>query len=104
MYDDNIVNGTKFNLSIDIGFDKSQNYSQQELQTLGFVRRGDTVTVKWSSIDKFVYKFWSTLAFSAGSVGNPFASPVQIQGNVKGALGVWGGYGTAFYTVIDSIK
>lgn len=103
VYDDNIVNGTRFPLTLEIGYDRSKTYTNQEMQTMGFVARGDTVTIKWSAIDKFVYKFWQTLSFSEGSVGNPFASPVQIQGNIKGALGVWGGYGTNFYTVIDSI-
>ncbi len=103
VYTDNIINGTKINLDIDLGFDHTKNYSRQEYQTIGYVRKGDTVTVKWSAIDKHVFTFWETLSFSEGSVGNPFASPVQVQGNVKGALGVWGAYHSKYYTLIDSL-
>jgi hypothetical protein len=104
VYNDNIINGTSIPLTIDLGFDKSKTYTQSEYQTIGYVRKGDTVTVKWSAIDKNVFTFWETLSFSEGSVGNPFASPVQVQGNIKNALGVWGGYGSKYYTLIDSIK
>jgi hypothetical protein len=103
VYDDAIINGTIVPLTIDLGFDKSKTYTQQNYQTIGYVKKGDTVTVKWSAIDKNVYTFWQTLIFSAGSVGNPFASPTKIQSNVSNALGVWAGYGANFYTVIDSL-
>lgn len=104
VYDDDIINGTKLPLSIYLGYDKTQNIPQNEFANIGYVRKGDTVTIKWSAIDKRVFKFWETLSFSASSVGNPFASPVQVETNVKGALGVWGAYGNYFYTIIDSIK
>ena len=103
VYDDAIINGTIVPLTIDLGFDKSKTYTQQDYQTIGYVKKGDTITVKWSAIDKNVYTFWQTLIFSAGSVGNPFASPTKIQGNVSNALGVWAGYGVNFYTIIDSL-
>ncbi len=103
VYDDNIINGTIVPLTVDLGFDKSRTYTQKEYQTIGYVKRGDTVTIKWSAIDNRVFTFWQTLAFSAGSVGNPFASPTKIQGNVSDALGVWAGYGATFYTIIDSL-
>ncbi|MBL7765161.1 MAG: DUF4249 family protein [Chitinophagaceae bacterium] len=104
VYDDAIINGTRIPITIDLGYDKSKTYTQTEYQTIGYVRHGDTVTLKWSAIDRSVFRFWETLSYSAGSVGNPFASPVSIQSNVPGALGVWGGYGSSYYTVIDSIK
>ncbi len=104
VYNDDIINGTKVKLDINLGYDKSRQLSPQELQSLGYVKKGDTVTIKWSGIDKNVFAFWQTLTFSAGSVGNPFASPVQVQSNVKNAIGVWGGYGSHYYKIIDSIK
>jgi hypothetical protein len=103
VYDDNIINGTMVPLTIDLGYDKNKTYTREEFENLGYVRKGDTVTIKWSAIDKSVYTFYQTLTFSAGSVGNPFASPTKIQGNVSGALGVWAGLGTQLYTIIDSL-
>lgn len=104
VYDDGIINGTRIPLSIDLGYDKSKQYSQDEFQTLGYLQRGDTVTLKWSAIDRGVFKFWELLAISAGSVGNPFASPTKVQGNVKGALGVWSAFSPIYYTVVDTLK
>lgn len=104
VYNDDVINGARFPLTIDLGYDKSKQYSNEEFQTIGYLRKGDTVTVKWGAIDRGVFKFWETLAFSAGSVGNPFASPTAIQSNVSGALGVWGAYNTLFYTITDTLK
>ncbi len=104
VYDDGIINGTRIPLSIDLGYDKSKQYNQDEFQTLGYLQRGDTVTLKWSAIDRGVFKFWELLAISAGSVGNPFASPTKVQGNVKGALGVWSAFSPIYYTVVDTLK
>lgn len=104
VYNDDIVNGVRIPISIDLGYDKSKQYSNSDFQTLGFLRRGDTVTLKWSAIDRGVFKFWETLSYSAGSVGNPFASPTKIQSNVKDALGIWGGYNPTYYTVVDTIQ
>lgn len=103
VYDDNIINGTMVPLTIDLGYDKTKVYTREEFETIGYVRKGDTITVKWSAIDKSVYSFYQTLAFSAGSVGNPFSAPTKIQGNVSDALGVWAGLGTKLYKVIDSL-
>ncbi|MBP9933344.1 MAG: DUF4249 domain-containing protein [Chitinophagaceae bacterium] len=104
VYNDDIINGARFPLTLDLGYDKSKQYSNEEFQTIGYLRKGDTVTVKWGAIDRGVFKFWETLAFSAGSVGNPFASPTKIQSNVSGALGVWGAYNSLFYTITDTLK
>lgn len=104
VYSDDIVNGTKVKLNITLGYDKSKEITNQEIRTLGMTRKGDTVTIRWAGIDKGVFNFWNTLSFSAGSVGNPFATPVQVISNVKGALGVWGAYNSKYYTIIDSIK
>lgn len=104
VYDDAIINGSRFPVTIDMGYDKSKTYTNEDFQTLGFIRRGDTVTVKWAAIDKKVFKFWETLVYSTSAVGNPFASPVKVQGNISGALGVWGGYNAQFYTITDTLK
>lgn len=104
VYDDNIINGLKFNISLDLGFDRNREYSTEEFQYIGYVKKGDTVTVKWSAIDKPVFRFWETLAFAEGSVGNPFASPTKVQSNLTNkAVGVWAGYGNYYFTIIDSL-
>lgn len=96
--DDAIVNGTQIDIQLSAGFNRMDTINRQ---TLGYFYRGDTVIIKWSSIDKSVFDFWRTLEFSYGSTGNPFAAPVKVTSNISGgALGVWAGYGNTYDTLI----
>jgi hypothetical protein len=96
--DDAIVNGSKVDIQLAAGFDRMDTIN---LQTFGYFYKGDTVIVKWSSIDKGVFDFWRTLEFSYGSTGNPFAAPVKVTSNISnGALGVWAGYGNTYDTLV----
>jgi hypothetical protein len=98
-YNDEIINGSSIRIVLDAGYDRSN--PDLNLDTYGYFFRGDTIVLKWSAIDRATYDFWSTLDFAYSSTGNPFASPVQILGNLKGgALGVWAGYGTTYDTLI----
>lgn len=98
VYDDAIINGTQVDIQLSAGFSRMDTFN---LQTFGYFYKGDTVVVKWSSIDKGVFDFWRTLEFSYGSTGNPFAAPVEVTTNISGgALGVWAGYGSTFDTLI----
>lgn len=67
--------------------------------TFGYFWRGDTITVKWCTIDQDHYDFWSTLEFNSGSEG-PFASFTRVKSNINGGLGIWGGYGASYHTLI----
>lgn len=103
-YDDAVINGTKFTITFDLGFDQSQNLTGDDLFNQAYAKKGDTVTLKCSAMDHGTYMFWSTLNIAKNSSGNPFATPIKVQGNVSNAVGVWGGYGTTYYTIIDSLK
>lgn len=97
-YDDNIVNGTTVDFGISAGINKADSFDRA---TYGYFYKGDTVIVKWSSIDKSVFNFWQTLEYAGLSTGNPFASPVEVSTNISGgALGVWAGYGSTYDTLI----
>jgi hypothetical protein len=98
-YSDELINGTPFNTVFPLG--ENRNRSELEFDSLGFAHPGDTVTLKWCAIDKASYDFWSTFEFALGTIGSPFATPIKVKGNVSnGALGIWGGYGTSFHTII----
>lgn len=103
-YDDAIINGTKFTITFDLGYDHSQTLTGDDLFNQAYAKKGDTITLKCSSMDYGTYKFWSTLNIAQNSSGNPFATPLKVQGNVQNAIGVWGGYGTTYYHIIDSLK
>lgn len=96
--DDQLVNGTTFEIPVDAGIDKNK---KQDQTSDAFFELGDTVTLKFCNIDKATWDFWRTLDFAFNSNGNPFSSPTKILGNVSGgALGYWGGYTVAYKTII----
>jgi hypothetical protein len=97
VFDDQIIDGTSYTVSVDKGFDKNAEFSD----STAFFRKGDTVTVKICNIDKVTYDFWRTYEFSFQSIGNPFSSPTKILGNISnGALGYFGGYAAQYRSII----
>jgi Domain of unknown function (DUF4249) len=85
---------TKFNLA------KSEpRNSGANFDTYGLWRRGDTVSIKFCSIDKGHFTFWQTLEFNANNSG-PFSSYTRVQHNVTGGMGVWGGYNATYFDAI----
>lgn len=101
-FDDLLVNGTTYEVEIPRSLDRNTRENFDERPTF---RRGDTITVKFSNIDKATYDFWRTTEFSYRAAGNPFSSPVKILGNVSnGALGYFGGYANQFKTIIIPIQ
>ncbi|MFY0254272.1 DUF4249 domain-containing protein [Chitinophaga sp. 30R24] len=97
--DDQLVNGTTFEIPVDAGVNRNEKL---ELDTYAFFDRGDTITIKFCNIDKATWDFWRTLDFAYNSNGNPFSSPTKVLGNVPGALGYWGGYTVTYKTIIIS--
>jgi hypothetical protein len=99
VYPDDLVNGTTIDsLVLEAGYNRSKNVNRD---SLGYFFKGDTVTLKWCSIDKSVYDFYRTYEYATGTIGNPFASPVSVLTNIKGgALGIWAGYGAKYKTAV----
>jgi hypothetical protein len=60
---------------------------------------GDTITVKWASIDEATFDFWNTIEFARANQG-PFSTYTRIESNINGGIGVWGGYSVSYYTKI----
>ncbi len=98
-FNDQIVNGKPItNIPLYAGYDKAQNVNEDSLR---YFFPGDTVTLKWSNIDKAVYEFWNSAAYASNALGNPFASPINLKTNMtNGALGVWAGYGSTYTTMV----
>jgi hypothetical protein len=96
-FDDYFIDGTTYELQVDKGVDRNLDINFDE----NFFRRGDTVGLKLSNIDKATYDFWRTMEFSYSSVGDPFSTPTKVLSNIKGdALGYFGGYSSQFRTII----
>jgi len=67
-----------------------------------FFQLGDTVSIKFCTIDKSHYEFWNSFQNEAFNSSNPFASSLSIiKSNVEGdGLGIWGGDGVRYYNLI----
>lgn len=95
---DEAVDGTSFNFPVDRGYARSAELEEPE--DLSYFEMGDTVVVRFCSITREHYNFWSTLEEDLRNQGNPFGSPTIIQSNIEGGLGIWGGYGCDYDTLI----
>jgi len=72
----------------------------QDDKELFYFKKGDTVDIKLTSIDKEHYEFWRTIEQEVLMGGNPFMFPAVIRHNVTNAIGVFGGYSITYYRLI----
>lgn len=101
-FDDAFFNGKTIPADLFIGFNDREPDENEFISKSSYSSVGDTISVRLSSMDARVYRFWKTLDFAEGSIGNPFASPIQVQSNISnGAFGVWAGYGNKYKTIIN---
>ncbi len=93
VYDDLVINGAEFFFPLDRPVPAGE---QPSFETFGYFTLGDTVTVKWVTIDRATYDFWNTLEFVRNSAG-PFGGPTKVVYNIEGEnfIGIWGGSGVS---------
>jgi hypothetical protein len=97
-YSDEVINGTQFQTILAAGESRG---STKGFDSLGYFYPGDKVTLKWCATDKAVYDFYSTYEYALGTLGNPFASPIQVKTNISNnGLGIWAGYGSIYTTLV----
>ena len=65
----------------------------------GYFKIGETVSIKFCTIDQTAYTFYNTYYTQQVQGGNPFASSSPVIGNIQGGQGIWCGYGTSYKTV-----
>ena len=96
VFKDDFINGKTFDFAYVHGDDPADDEGQQ------FFDYGDTVIVKFSTIDRRVYRFLNSFEDNVVNSDNPFASPSSVPSNISGnALGVWAGYGVTLDTVVS---
>lgn len=97
VFDDQVIDGTTFEVQLFRGIDRNDPPSADN----NFFNKGDTITMKFCNIEKPAYAFWSTWEFAFQGIGNPFAQPNKVIGNISnGALGVFSGYAARYKTII----
>ena len=86
IYDDGFISGQ----TVEFILNNGSRVKEHDPTSFGLYKVGDTLTLKWTSIDEAHYDFRKTAEFSKAQ--GPFSSYVRIKGNVSDALGIWGGY------------
>lgn len=85
---------TKFNL-----FKSEPRDAESDPSVFGLWKRGDTISIKFCTIDKAHFDFWNTLEYNANS-GGPFSSYTRVKHNINGGMGIWGGYNASYFDTI----
>jgi hypothetical protein len=98
VFDDQVIDGTTFTVQLPQGIDRNNPPKPDS----SFFKRGDTITLKYCNIPQSAYTFWSTWEFAFQGIGNPFAQPNKVLGNISnGALGAFCGYAVKYKTIIS---
>lgn len=93
--DDALFNGKKFEFPLQKAERRGADFTPE---TFGLFKRETTAIIKWCSIDKAHFDFWNTRDFASNS-GGPFSTYTRITTNIKGGLGIWGGYAISIDTL-----
>lgn len=93
VFDDVLINGKDFEFRLMRPKVPGEEFDQT---TFGLFRTGDSVSIKWACIDESHFNFWNTLEFNKSNQG-PFSTYTTINSNIKGGLGIWGGYSSRIY-------
>lgn len=100
-YNDEYINGWSFSFPMYKGRGFWQEWGEQETNndndevdgstgaTTGFWNIGDSVSLKWSSLDRKSWDFWRSLEFN--NPAGPFGAPSEANSNINGGLGVFSG-------------
>lgn len=105
-FDDKFIDGKTFDFAYNRGTDPNDANAaaEEDSKDDGYYRNTDTVYIKFCTIDNNTAKFYTTYEASLQSNGNPFASPTTIISNINGgALGVWGGFGCVYDTIMPTL-
>jgi hypothetical protein len=101
-FEDRFINGKSFEFGYNRGQMNNSDKEDDQDESLerGYYKRGDTIVVRWCTYDQANYNFWRDAESQYSSNGNPFSNPAPITGNIQGGLGVFGGYGVSYDTII----
>jgi hypothetical protein len=100
VFEDKFINGKSFDLGYQRGNFSNSTKEDDINEEKYFYKRGDTIVIKFCTLDRAHFEFWRTEETQVQNNGNPFGSPAPVIGNIEGGLGIWGGYACTFDTII----
>lgn len=102
-FDDKFINGQSFDFAYERGRVPNSKDPDDYNEERGYFKKGDTVTLKFCTIDRASFNFFMRMDQVIYNSGNPFSSPASVPTNIKPAkeaLGLWCAYGVSTHTVI----
>lgn len=100
VFNDEFINGQKFQFFFGRGSVPGSKAADDTDAEAGYFKTGETCVVQFCTISYDAYQFYNQYYYQLNNVGNPFGSPAPVTGNIKGGLGIWCAYGTAYDTVV----
>ena len=101
VFDDKFIDGKSFDFAYDRGHHPNSQEEENYNDEAHMYKTGDTIVVKFCTIDRESFLFFRSLEQGAMSNSNPFGSPTPILSNIsENGLGIWGGYGAVYDTII----
>ncbi|MCF8193855.1 MAG: DUF4249 domain-containing protein [Bacteroidia bacterium] len=102
VYDDQFFNGQSLDFVLPRGKEAYLFNDSTTFDEFGLFRAGDSIQIKWASIDRTNFLFWSGLAQATGGSGGPFGAQPVVTTNLRAlrgrVLGLWAGYGSVHYS------
>jgi hypothetical protein len=99
VFEDRFINGQSFDFAYARGQVPNSTNEDDLNEEAGFFKVGDTIYVKFCTIDYANFVFWRSAETQSSTNGNPFASPSDLKSNIKGGFGCWGGYAVTYDTI-----
>jgi hypothetical protein len=99
-FEDKFIDGRTFEFFASRGSDPN-TIERENREDIGYFKTGDTVVIKFCTTDRGSFEFYRSFETEVANTGNPFAAPTLVKGNISNnALGIWGGYGVSYDTII----
>lgn len=100
VFEDKFINGRTFDFASSRGSVFNSTAEDDNNEEAGFFKKGDTIVVKFCTIDAGTFAFWRDAENQLGGNGSPFAVPSNVKSNIRGGLGIFATYSAVFDTVI----
>lgn len=99
-FEDKFINGRSFDFAATRGSIQNSTAPDDNNAEAGYFKVGDTILVKFCTIDRGTFTFWRDAENQLSGNGSPFAVPANIKSNIQGGLGCFATYAPVFDTII----
>lgn len=99
VFEDKFINGKSFDFAYNRGRVPNSDKADDLNEESQYYKRGDTIVIRFCTIDQAHFEFWRNLESQVAGNGNPFSNPTPIKSNIQGGLGIWGGYSLTYDTI-----